>query len=168
MLKLLLISLLMTLAHPFQPPCPQARSVQPAGLVQTCPPVQDQEGIEGTVLSIGGNRMPAPHHKPAPPAGIRATVYVFMLTNISQVTRVGQSAYYSAIHTPLVRQADTDENGYFSISLPPGLYSIFTKKGTLFYASRRDDKNNIAPVEVLPHKLTKIECSVESDHKPIY
>jgi hypothetical protein len=113
--------------------------------------------------------MPAPNRKPSNPEnGIRATIYVYELTNISQVDRVGETPYYQAIHTRLVRQADTDDKGHFKVSLPAGHYSIFTKKDTLFYASRRDENNNLAPTEVLPGKMTKIDCSVESDHKPVY
>jgi|SRR5882757_6971884 len=127
------------------------------------------QGIEGTVLSAGGNRMPAPGMKrSAPKDGIRAVVYVFELTNISQVDRVDQTPYYKAIHTRMVQQIDTDDKGHFSVLLPTGHYSVFTKKGDLFYASRMDEKNNIAPVEVLPGEMTKVQCWVESDHKPVY
>jgi hypothetical protein len=159
MTKLLLISLLLASGNPFSPGgdfAPGSDS-QPAA-----------QGIEGTVRRVGGNLMPAPHVKPAIPPGVRATIYIFDLTNISQVTRSGQSGYYSAIHTPLVSQADTDEKGYFKVGLPAGHYSIFTKKGDLFYASRMDDKNNIAPVEVPPHIFTKVDCRIESDHKATY
>lgn len=131
---------------------------------------QDSSGIEGGVYSVSGNQMPSPdrpsgaHHG----TGIPSTIYIFELTNISQVVRQGQSPYYSGINTQLVKQADTDGKGNFKVLLPPGHYSVLTKKGNLFYASRMDEKNNIAPVEVLPGKMTKLECRVESDHKPVY
>lgn len=126
------------------------------------------QGIEGVVYRASGNHMPAPGHPSGTPAGIPSTVYIFALTNISQVTHEGSSSYYSRIHTRLIKQVGTDSNGYFRVSLPPGTYSLFTKKGDLFFASRRDDKNNIAPVEVLPGKITRTECRVESDHRPVY
>ena len=129
---------------------------------------QDQ-GIEGTVFRTGGNRMPAPDRKPSVPKnGVRATIYIYELTNISQVDRIGQQPYYQAIHTRLIRQVDTDEKGHFKVMLPAGQYSLFTKKGDLFYATRRDEKNNLAPVEVLPGKITKVDGNVESDQKPVY
>ena len=126
------------------------------------------QGIEGVVYRASGNHMPAPGHGSGSPAGIPSTVYIFALTNISQVVREGSSSYYTQIHTRLIKQTGTDSNGYFRVSLPPGIYSLFTKKGDLFFASRRDDKNNIAPVEVLPGKITRTECRVESDHRPVY
>jgi hypothetical protein len=134
------------------------------------PDVSDSTGIQGIVYSVSGNQMPSPDHKPGvqPPPGLQSTIYIFELTNISQVVRLGQSPCYTAVNTKLVRMADTDENGRFGVLLPPGHYSVFTKKGDLFCAGRRDDRNNIAPVEVLPGKMTRVDCSVESDHKVVY
>src|ERR1700754_2335291 len=115
--------------------------------------------------------------------GVKATVCIFELTPDSQVVRSGGSSgsgtgggastatsspYYQAVLTHLIRQIDTDDKGYFQVVLPPGTYSVFTKKGDLFYATQRDEKNNIAPVKVLPGKITRIQCSVESDHKVVY
>src|ERR1700761_1627581 len=132
-------------------------------------------GIEGRVYLLGGNRMPSPPRRPgdtirvsAGGPGVKGTVCVFELTNDSQVVRQGTSPYCEAVHTRLIRKADTDEKGNFNIPLPPGTYSVFTKKGNLFYATRRDEQNNIAPVKVLPGKITRINFSVESDHQVIY
>jgi hypothetical protein len=129
---------------------------------------QEKEGIDGIVYAAGGNHMPSPRFKPGTPRGIRSTVYIFELTDLNQVTRQGSSPYYTSVRTKLVRQAGTDSTGHFQVLLPPGSYSLFTKKGNLFYASRMDEKNNIAPVEVKPGKMTRVECRVESDHKPLY
>ena len=100
--------------------------------------------------------------------GVAGTVCVFELTNDTQVVRQGTSPYCQTVHARLIRQANTDEKGNFSILLPPGTYSVFTKKGDLFYATRRDEKNNIAPVEVFPGKMARVDCMVESAHKVIY
>lgn len=128
------------------------------------------QGIAGMVYRVGGNHMPDPHHPAGPPAGVRSTVYIFALTNISQVVRqgVGASPYYSAVRTRFIGQTETDDKGHFQVWLAPGRYSLFTKKGGLYYGSRMDEKNNIAPVEVLPGKVTQVECRVESDHKVVY
>jgi len=149
--------------------------------------VFQQSGIQGRVYQVSGNRMPSPRHSTASPAdssrglntpsssppqpegpGVKAVICIFALTNDSQITRQGTSPYCEAVHTRLIRQANTDEKGNFTILLPPGTYSVFTKKGDLFYATRRDEKNNIAPVEVLPGKITRVDCSVESDHAAVY
>lgn len=133
-------------------------------------------GISGTVYRLSGNHMPAPNRRPrssgAPSPGVKATICIFPLTSDSQVIRptgAGTgSPYYKAVLTHLIRQVDTDDKGYFQVALPPGTYSVFTKNGDLFYATQRDEKNNIAPVKVLPGKITRIQCSVESDHTVVY
>jgi hypothetical protein len=132
-------------------------------------------GIEGKVYLLSGNRMPSPPRRPGDTAGrsserhgVKGTVCVFELTNDSQITRQGTSPWCEAIHSRLIKQVDTDDKGNFSIPLPPGTYSVFTKRGNLFYASRRDEQNNIAPVKVLPGKITRADCSVESDQKVAY
>jgi hypothetical protein len=132
-------------------------------------------GIEGKVYLVYGNRMPAPPRRPgdtvrlsAEGPGVKSTVCVYELTNDSQVIRQGTSPYCKAVHTRLIRQVDTDDKGNFNIPLPPGTYSVFTKKGNLFYATRRDEQNNIAPVKVLPGKMARVDCSVESNQKVVY
>lgn len=140
-----------------------------------------QSGIKGKVFLLSGNRMPSNSpgrrsdgqsanagQKDTACPGVAATICVFELTNDSQVVRKGTSPYCQAVHTRLIRQTNTDDKGNFSVSLPPGIYSVFTKKGDLFYATRRDEKNNIAPVKVTPGKMTRVNCSVESDHKVVY
>ena len=134
-----------------------------------------QTGIEGQIHLLSGNRMPSPPRRPgdtirhlAEGPGVKGTVCVFELTNDSPVTRRGTSPWCEAVHTRLIRQVDTDDKGNFKIPLPPGTYSVFTKKGGLFYASRRDQLNNIAPVSVLPGKMTRVDCSVESNQKAAY
>ena len=126
------------------------------------------QGIEGIVRRPAGNHMPSPRHHPGRPAGVKAIVCIYSLTNDSQVKKVDGAGRYSHIQTRLIRQIDTDDSGRFRIELPPGTYSIFTRKGNVFYATRRDEKNNIAPVEVLPGKMTRLECSAESDQTAVY
>jgi len=142
--------------------------------------LNQESGISGTVYRLSGNHMPAPNRRPRPIVdsarpGVKATVCIFELTSDNQVVRAGSgnsgtsnSPYYQAVLTHLIRQIETDDQGHFQVVLPPGTYSVFTKKGNLFYATQRDEKNNIAPVKVLPGKITRIQCSVESDHKVVY
>jgi len=122
-----------------------------------------QQGIEGYVYRLSGNQMPSPDRKPLAPKGIKTTLYIYQLTNISQVIRLGQSPLYSSIKTKLVSKIETDTNGYFNIIIEPGRYSLFTKKNELFFANWFDKDNNIAPAEVLPGKMTKVEITVDYD-----
>jgi hypothetical protein len=121
------------------------------------------QGIEGYVYRISGNQMPSPDIKPTPPKGIKTTLYIFDLTNLDQTIRQGQSSFYLSVKTKLVKKIETDTSGYFKVKLPVGHYSLFTKKGTLFYANWFDGNNNIAPVQVLPQKLTRVEFKIDYD-----
>ncbi len=120
-------------------------------------------GLEGYIFRITGNRMPSPDAKLSPPKGIKAVLYIYELTSLSQVTKQGESAFYSSIRTRLVQTVTSNENGYFYASLPPGEYSLFTKKDALYYANNFDGDNHIAPVKVIPHKVAQVNVNVDYD-----
>jgi hypothetical protein len=120
-------------------------------------------GLEGFVFRISGNRMPSPDVKPIPPKGIKSTVYIYQLTSLSQVTRFEQSAFYSSIRTKFVQAVISDSTGYFFAILPPGEYSLFTKKDALFYANNFDGENHITPVRVSAGKMTQVNVNIDYD-----
>lgn len=122
-----------------------------------------QQGIEGYVYLVSGNQMPSPDAKPVPLKGTSTFLYIYQLTNLSQVQRQGQSAFYYSIQTKFMAKVETGPNGYFKVNLPPGRYSLFVKKGDLFFANWFDKDNNIAPVEVLPAKFSKVEFRIDYD-----
>lgn len=131
----------------------------------TCP---GDQGIKGVVRMVSGNQMPAPGVKRKTLPSVKAQVYVFELTNISQVVRRGSSSYYSSVRTRLVKVVDTDSTGHFCVCLPEGRYSLFTRRGEWYFASRRDVDNNLAPAEVSKGKMTQVECHIEGSRPPVY
>jgi hypothetical protein len=94
---------------------------------------------------------------------MKTTLYVYRLTNINEVTREGVSSFYKNISTELVREIKTDEKGVFTAKLKPGMYSLFIKKGDLYYANLFDGKNNIYPVEVKPGKMEVVDFKANYD-----
>ena len=120
-------------------------------------------GIEGYIFRISGNRMPSPDAKLSSPKGVKAVLYIYQLTTLNQVTKVGESAFYSSIGTKLVQTVTSDETGYFYVSLPPGEYSLFTKKDALFYANNFDGDNKIAPIKVVSHKVSQANVNIDYD-----
>lgn len=119
------------------------------------------QGIEGHVYFVTGNQMPSPDVKPAKPRGIKATLYIYELTNLNQVQQQDHSPFYSAIHTKLIKRANSGKDGYFKVSLPAGHYSIFVKKDSLFFANWFDGDNNIAPVKVMPDSTSEVKIKVD-------
>jgi len=116
-----------------------------------------EQGITGKVLWVSGNQMPSPD---APQSsgkrGIQRTVYVYELTNASQATTT-DGVFHTDIQTDLVKQAATDAEGNFAVSLPPGKYSLFTKEDNGLYANLFDGEMNIFPVEVQRGQVTNVE-----------
>ena len=123
-----------------------------------------QQGIEGHVYRVSGNQMPSPDLPRSKPAGMKTTLYIYELTNASQVSQDG--AFYKSISTKLVKEIPTDDSGYFKAPLKPGWYSLFVKKGDLFYANIFDDKNNIHPVEVKKGEWK--EETFKADYDAVY
>ena len=120
-------------------------------------------GIKRQVYLVSGNQMPSPDRAPTPPKGIKTTLYIYELTNIKDVNRVGVSAFYKSIPGEPVKEIEADEKGYFKIKLKPGIYSLFVKKGDLFYSSQFDEKNNIHPVEVRKGRVTEVDFKANYD-----
>ncbi len=109
--------------------------------------------------------MPSPGEPASVPQPFQTTLYIYELTNLSQV-KPATPAFYEAIHTRLVKTVKADKTGNFKVKLPPGNYSLFVKKDNLFYANMFDDKNNIAPVAVEKGKYT--EVTIKADYGAVY
>ncbi len=118
------------------------------------------EGISGRITITAGNQMPMKGAEQPVPRGTQATVLVYEPTNLNQVTRSGNTPVYTAIHTKRVASVETDSTGSFSLSLPPGSYSVFIKQGGQFYANLFDTRNNIALFVVEPGKVTPVNLTV--------
>jgi hypothetical protein len=133
--------------------------VTPAGRIQS----GKGQGIEGFVYRVSGNQMPSPDIKRLPRKGIRTTLFIYGLTNRNQTVKRDQGPFYESLQTSLVKRVETNDSGYFKVQLPVGRYSLFAKKDSLFFANWFDGNNNIAPVDVVARKMTKIEFKIDYD-----
>ena len=115
-----------------------------------------RSGIKGHVYLVSGDQMPSPDAPQSTPKGVKTTLYIYSLTNISEVSRERSSGFYKSISTELVKEIQTDEEGYFKTIIKPGMYSLFVKKGNLLFSSQFDEKNNIHPVEVKSGKMAEV------------
>jgi hypothetical protein len=123
-----------------------------------------RQGITGHVYLVKGNQMPSPDAPPSGGRGVKTTLYIYELTNASQATPAG--TFYSAVSTKLIKAVQTDEDGSFKVKLKPGRYSLFVKKGDLFYSNISDDKNNIHPIEV--KKGEWVTTDFKADYDAVY
>jgi hypothetical protein len=125
-----------------------------------------KQGVKGTVFVVTGNQMPSPDVPIGEPKAHQTTLYFFEKTNLQQVDRQNSSSFYTAVHSKFIKEIRTNANGRFKIRLEPGEYSVFTKKGDLYYANIFDQDNTIAPVKVVAGKFSEIIIKV--DHQAVY
>jgi hypothetical protein len=122
-----------------------------------------QQGLEGIVQMVSGDRMPSPDLPPAEPSGYATTVYIHQLTEMSQLRKMNKTGLYTTIPTTLVDSVTTDSSGHFAVELPPGEYSVFVKYENGFYANWFNEKNQIGPAVVQEKKLTRLKLLISAD-----
>lgn len=122
-----------------------------------------KSGIKGHLYRVSGNQMPSPGEPKTAPQGMKTMLYVYELTNISQVSRSEGSPFYRTISTKVIKEIESGDDGSFQVKLDPGQYSLFVKKGDLFYANIYDGNNNIYPVKVSKGKMTEVDFRVDYD-----
>ncbi|WPP50124.1 N-acetylmuramoyl-L-alanine amidase [Catalinimonas niigatensis] len=128
-----------------------------------------RQGIQGQVIWLEGNLMPSIREEgdPSPATqakGVQRTVYIYELT--SREEAVYEDGFFSEIQENLVKQLETDPQGYFSIPLDTGQYSLLVKEEKGLYANLFDGAGNIQPVSVYPDSVSRIEIKV--DYKAVY
>jgi hypothetical protein len=123
---------------------------------------EPKQGILGFVYLESGNRMPMKGAEQQGAKGLSTTIYIYEATRLEQVSRVGESPFYTSIRTRLVTTVQSDSTGSFRVGLAPGAYSLFTKQGDRFYANAYDAAGNIALVKVEKGKFSQAKITVNS------
>jgi hypothetical protein len=121
-----------------------------------------KQGITGFITEAIGNQMPMKGAEPQVGKPVLTNVLIYEPTNLAQVTRIGTSPVYTAIHTKPVASAETDSTGRFTVALPVGSYSIFIQRGKTYYANLFDTINRIALFTVEEDKLTTVNLTISS------
>lgn len=105
-------------------------------------------GIWGTVANTQGNCMPS-----VPPAAttcqtcpVQRTIKIYAYSLLSNATPYnGSPVFFDSFNTTLVAEANTDENVFFQVSLPPGHYSLAVVENGKLYANGSDGQGGINP-----------------------
>lgn len=107
-------------------------------------------GVWGTVSSMEGNCMPIVgpgstcKHCP-----VKRTVkfYAYTTTANAVPTPGNNYGFYDSFSTLLVKQVDTDDEGFFQTSLLPGAYTMVVEEnGKLYGCGIKDAQNAINPI----------------------
>lgn len=127
-------------------------------VVLSTPSFAQKQGICGKVTWTSGNQMPGPGLKSSKSIGIVREIFIYEATTVPQTTQ--QEGFYSAIQTKLVKKIKSKKNGTFSVKLPPGTYSVFTKEAKGLWANTFDGQGIINPVTVSPKNYTELSLNV--------
>jgi hypothetical protein len=118
-----------------------------------------KQGVCGYARVLKGNQMPSPSRPVSRGHGFSATICVFSLVNTSQVEPDRTASCYKVVHALLVKTIQADSTGYFEASLDSGSYSLFIRVDNLYYASLRDQFNNLAPIRVQTGQVVHIDLT---------
>lgn len=117
-----------------------------------------KQGICGKITWTSGNQMPGPGLKSSKPQGIVREIYIYQATTIAQTPQ--KDGFYSAVQTKLVKKIKSKKDGSFSVKLPPGTYSVFTKEAKGLWANTFDGQGIINPVTVSLENYTELTLNV--------
>lgn len=144
-------------------PLPEAVTVHPSSMTNIT------QGIKGQVIWLEGNLMPGIREEGDTTTlptgeGVQRTVYIYELTKREEA--IYEDGFFTKIQQDLVKEVQTNAQGYFSVPLDTGQYSIFVEEEKGLYANLFDGDGNIQPVRVHPDSVSQIEIKV--DYKAVY
>jgi hypothetical protein len=108
-------------------------------------------GIWGTISSMEGDCMPgvAPAPSTCSHCPVKRIVRVYQYTTVMQATPSGNSQiFFDSFSTALVAETETDENGFYQVSVPPGQYTVVNLENGKIYANSRDGQMGLSPVSL--------------------
>ncbi|MDR3247005.1 MAG: hypothetical protein LBT50_11330 [Prevotellaceae bacterium] len=120
------------------------------------------EGTSGTLTLTEGNCMPVISdggNNSCKEYPVKRTIKVYEYTKLEQTNH--EITIFHEVNTKLITTIVCDEEGFFQVSLPAGVYSLFIEeKGTL-YANSFDGYGGIQPVLIEPEKVSKIYLRID-------
>lgn len=121
-----------------------------------------RQGVWGDVLFWEGDFMPSTD--PLPSRGriepVIRDVYIYKATTQNQVRPRYTGPFYEEIDAELVKVVRSDVSGFYQAELDTGLYSLFVKEDTLFYANSFDSEGYIQPVRIFPDSVSNLQIDI--------
>ena len=101
------------------------------------------------------------------PAGKKPVIRTINIHQLTHINEANLGDYlFGNIETPLVVSVETNNEGEFSVMLPPGKYSLFTVEEKGYFASIFDLDSYIHPVKVEKNEWSQVEIII--DYKASY
>jgi hypothetical protein len=133
---------------------------------ETIPIQPATQGLQGTIYFLEGNFMPPSTGAKTP---VERELHIYELTTLGQVTRVNTGypgIFISIVQTKLIAKVQSDDEGKFSVGLPPGRYSLMVIEGDLLYVNLFEGMGMLFPVEVIEGEYKEIEFKI--DYMAVY
>jgi len=125
-------------------------------------PLPAVPGVRGTVEFWKGDFMPTV--PPDNPGGtitpVARTIFFFEPTRDAEVVPDGPGGFFSDIQTKLIDTVRSDSDGYFAVTLPSGLYSLFVWEDDRYYANLWSDQY-IQPVRVVDGQVSEVRIKID-------
>ena len=140
--------------------CASQKSMNPVANTELIEEQALRSGISGTVLWFEGNQMPTIESGPKkdPARAVTRTLHFYQLTNRNQV--VETDGFFIKVGTELVAKVETDQDGNFTVALPPGKYSMFSQEEEGLWANLFEGNGDINPVVVKEGEMTLLTFKI--------
>lgn len=87
-------------------------------------------------------------------------IFVHRMTTLAEILPYSTGTFYSYVPSELVAVTSSDQAGFYQVALSPGIYSVFVKEGSVFYANKGDLQGRVNTVEVLPGAIAKLQLDI--------
>lgn len=128
--------------------------------------VSISQGVWGNVWFWEGNFEPPvdPNHAKITP--VVREIYIYEATTDSMVESLNGGTFFTRINSTLITTVQSDNDGFFQVTLDLGKYSFFVKEDTLYYANRWDGEGHILSAIVTENNVTKNQIDIT--YKAVY
>jgi len=114
----------------------------------------EDQGVKGTITWLEGNQMPTIKSddqvtglgvstKGNP---VKRTIKIYPITNLGDAQL--ENGLFKSIKGEAIAEVLSNEDGQYSLSLPPGKYSVFIVEEEGLFANQFDEKGNIEPLYI--------------------
>lgn len=122
--------------------------------------------ITGSIFWLEGNFMPGPDRNPEDLEGVpvKREIWIYEPTRVQDTT--GPMPLFQSINTKLITKVSSDASGQFTVVLPEGTYSFFTKEEEGFFASTMDGDGHLGVFTF--SKAGNREAHIKIDYNAAY
>jgi hypothetical protein len=132
-----------------------AMSLPVSQTLKGMPSSNQNQGVSGIVSCLQGNQMPTVDRNNARTAPSSISTQVWIFSGRIQAKGTRWSVSEAQKHPNLVGRVQSDEQGKFFVSLPPGEYTLFAQYGDDLYLNLFMGDGSYASVRVSEGKITE-------------